>query len=213
MRAERRRYDLVKRGLDVTVSAVGLVVSAPVQVVTAGVVLVAHGRPVLFRQPRPGKDGVVFELVKFRTMRHPDATQVTDADRLTSVGRFLRSTSLDELPTLWNVLKGDMSLIGPRPLLVEYLPRYSPQQARRHEVRPGVTGLAQVSGRNFLDWDKRLAKDVEYVKKLSLAMDLKVLWKTVMVVFDHSEVAEDTSAAEGNLAEIRSKRQEREKQA
>ena len=182
MRAERRRYDLVKRGLDVTVSAVGLVVSAPVQVVTAGVVLVAHGRPVLFRHPRPGKDGVVFELVKFRTMRHPDATHVTDADRLTSVGRFLRSTSLDELPTLWNVLKGDMSLIGPRPLLVEYLPRYSPQQARRHEVRPGVTGLAQVSGRNGLSWEDKFALDVEYVEQRSLVLDLTILVRTVRSV-------------------------------
>ncbi len=182
MRAERRRYDVVKRGLDVTVSAVGLVVSAPVQVVTAGVVLVAHGRPVLFRQPRPGKDGVVFELVKFRTMRHPDATHVTDADRLTSVGRFLRSTSLDELPTLWNVLKGDMSLIGPRPLLVEYLPRYSPQQARRHEVRPGVTGLAQVSGRNGLSWEDKFALDVEYVEQRSLVLDLTILVRTVRSV-------------------------------
>ena len=182
MRAERRRYDVVKRGLDVTVSAVGLVVSAPVQVVTAGVVLVAHGRPVLFRQPRPGKDGVVFELVKFRTMRHPDATHVTDADRLTSVGRLLRSTSLDELPTLWNVLKGDMSLIGPRPLLVEYLPRYSPQQARRHEVRPGVTGLAQVSGRNGLSWEDKFALDVEYVEQRSLVLDLTILVRTVRSV-------------------------------
>jgi len=182
VRAERRRYDVVKRGLDVTVSALGLVVSAPVQVVTAGVVLVAHGRPVLFRQPRPGKDGVVFELVKFRTMRHPDATHVTDADRLTSVGRFLRSTSLDELPTLWNVLKGDMSLIGPRPLLVEYLPRYSPQQARRHEVRPGVTGLAQVSGRNGLSWEDKFALDVEYVEQRSLVLDLTILVRTVRSV-------------------------------
>lgn len=182
MRAERRRYDVVKRGLDVTVSAVGLVVSAPVQLVTAGVVLAAHGRPVLFRQPRPGKDGVVFELVKFRTMRHPDATHVTDADRLTSVGRFLRSTSLDELPTLWNVLKGDMSLIGPRPLLVEYLPRYSPQQARRHEVRPGVTGLAQVSGRNGLSWEDKFALDVEYVEQRSLVLDLTILVRTVRSV-------------------------------
>ena len=168
MRAERRGYDVVKRGLDVTVSAVGLVLSAPVQLVTAGVVLAAHGRPVLFRQARPGKDGIPFELVKFRTMRHPDATHVTDADRLTPVGRFLRSTSLDELPTLWNVLKGDMSLVGPRPLLVEYLPRYSAEQARRHEVRPGVTGLAQVSGRNGLSWEDKFALDVEYVDQRSL---------------------------------------------
>ena len=175
-------YDVLKRGLDIAVSAIGLVVSAPVQLVTAGVVLRAHGHPVLFRQLRPGKDGVVFELVKFRTMRHPDATHVTDADRLTSVGRFLRSTSLDELPTLWNVLKGDMSLIGPRPLLVEYLPRYSPQQARRHEVRPGVTGLAQVSGRNGLSWEDKFALDVEYVEQRSLVLDLTILVRTVRSV-------------------------------
>ena len=175
-------YDVLKRGLDIAVSAIGLVVSAPVQLVTAGVVLRAHGHPVLFRQLRPGKDGVVFELVKFRTMRHPDATQVTDADRLTSVGRFLRSTSLDELPTLWNVLKGDMSLVGPRPLLVEYLPRYSPQQARRHEVRPGVTGLAQVSGRNGLSWEDKFALDVEYVEQRSLVLDLTILVRTVRSV-------------------------------
>ncbi len=176
------RYDATKRALDVTVSAVGLVVSAPVQVVTAGVVLVAHGRPVLFRQARPGRDGVVFELVKFRTMRHPDATHVTDAERLTSVGRFLRSTSLDELPTLWNVLKGDMSLVGPRPLLVEYLPRYSPEQARRHEVRPGVTGLAQVSGRNGLGWEDKFALDVEYVDRRSWRLDVEILARTVRSV-------------------------------
>ena len=173
---------MVKRGLDVTVSAVGLVVSAPVQLITAGIVLATDGRPVLFRQSRPGKGGVVFELVKFRTMRHPDATHVTDADRLTSVGRFLRSTSLDELPTLWNVLKGDMSLVGPRPLLVEYLPRYSGEQSRRHEVRPGVTGLAQVSGRNGLSWDDKFALDVEYVDQRSLLLDLSILVRTVRSV-------------------------------
>ena len=178
----RRRYDAVKRGVDVVVSATGLLVSAPVQLVTAGVVRVAHGRPVLFRQPRPGRDGVVFELVKFRTMRHPDAGHVTDAERLTSVGRFLRSTSLDELPTLWNVLKGDMSLVGPRPLLVEYLPRYSPEQARRHEVRPGVTGLAQVSGRNGLSWEDKFALDVEYVDRRSLRLDLSIMARTVRAV-------------------------------
>jgi lipopolysaccharide/colanic/teichoic acid biosynthesis glycosyltransferase len=175
--------------MDVAVSAVGLVLSAPVQLVTAGVVLVAHGRPVLFRQPRPGRDGVVFELVKFRTMRHPDATHVTDADRLTSVGRFLRSTSLDELPTLWNVLKGDMSIVGPRPLLVEYLPRYSPEQARRHEVRPGVTGLAQVSGRNGVAWEDKLALDVEYVDTRSLTLDLAILARTVSSVLKREGIS------------------------
>jgi lipopolysaccharide/colanic/teichoic acid biosynthesis glycosyltransferase len=184
----------VKRGLDVTVSAIGLVVSAPVQLVTAGVVLRAHGRPVLFRQPRPGRDGVVFELVKFRTMRHPDATHVTDADRLTSVGRLLRSTSLDELPTLWNVLKGDMSLVGPRPLLVEYLPRYSTDQARRHEVRPGVTGLAQVSGRNGLSWEDKFALDVEYVDNRSLRLDLVILFRTVRSVVRRQGISGDGEA-------------------
>jgi len=192
--AERRGYDIAKRGLDVMVSAVGLVLSAPVQLVTAGVVMRAHGRPVLFRQPRPGQDGVVFELVKFRTMRHPDATHVTDADRLTSVGRFLRSTSLDELPTLWNVLKGDMSLVGPRPLLVEYLPRYSPQQARRHEVRPGVTGLAQVSGRNGVAWDDKFALDVEYVDRRSLRLDLAILARTVRSVLQRQGISGDGEA-------------------
>ncbi|GAA4407778.1 sugar transferase [Fodinibacter luteus] len=177
---EARSYDVAKRGVDVTVSAIGLVLTAPLQLVTAAVVLVAHGRPVLFRQPRPGKDGIVFELVKFRTMRHADAANyVTDAERLTSVGRFLRSTSLDELPTLWNVLKGDMSLVGPRPLLVEYLPRYSPEQSRRHEVRPGVTGLAQVSGRNGLTWEEKFALDVEYVDRRSLRLDVWILARTV----------------------------------
>jgi lipopolysaccharide/colanic/teichoic acid biosynthesis glycosyltransferase len=194
VRAERRRYDVLKRGVDIAVSAVGLVISAPVQLVTAGVVLRAHGRPVLFRQPRPGRDGVVFELVKFRTMRHPDATHVTDADRLTSVGRFLRSTSLDELPTLWNVLKGDMSLIGPRPLLVEYLPRYSAEQARRHEVRPGVTGLAQVSGRNGVAWEDKFTLDVEYVDCRSLRLDLQILARTVRAVLRRQGISGDGEA-------------------
>ncbi|HYJ80566.1 MAG TPA: sugar transferase [Longimicrobiaceae bacterium] len=143
---------------------------------------VLHGPPVLFRQARPGRDGVVFELVKFRTMRHPDATHVTDADRLTSVGRFLRSTSLDELPTLWNVVRGDMSLVGPRPLLMQYLERYDPEQARRHEVRPGVTGWVQVNGRNALSWDEKFALDVWYVDHVSLLLDLRILLGTLGAV-------------------------------
>lgn len=189
-----RPYDRVKRLLDASLASVGLVVSAPLQLVVAGVVLAAHGSPVLFRQPRPGLNGEVFELVKFRTMRHPDATHVTDAERLTTVGRILRSTSLDELPTLWNVLKGDMSLVGPRPLLVEYLERYSPEQARRHEVRPGVTGLAQVRGRNGLDWDAKLALDVEYVDKRSLLLDARILLETVAVVLKRTGINGDGEA-------------------
>ena len=194
MSAEPRAYDRVKRASDAVLAAVGLVLSSPLQLATAGVVLIAHGRPVLFRQPRPGKDGEVFELVKFRTMRHPDDTHVTDQERLTRVGRVLRATSLDELPTLWNVLKGDMSLVGPRPLLVEYLPRYSPQQARRHEVRPGVTGLAQVNGRNCLDWDQRLALDVEYVDTRSLALDVQILLRTVTQVLRRAGISQPGEA-------------------
>ncbi len=184
-----RRYDTVKRGVDVLASALGLAVTAPVQLATAGLVLATMGSPVLFRQPRPGKDGVVFELVKFRTMRHPDATRTSDADRLTAVGRFLRATSLDELPTLLNVLKGEMSLVGPRPLLVEYLDRYTPEQARRHEVRPGVTGLAQVSGRNGLSWEQKFALDVRYVDTRSFAGDVAILAKTLLQVVRRAGVS------------------------
>lgn len=189
MQSEIRRYDRIKRILDVAMSTVGLVITAPIQVVIAGVVLATLGQPVVFRQPRPGLNGEVFELAKFRTMRQPDATHTTDADRLTSVGKVLRSTSLDELPTLWNVLKGDMSLVGPRPLRVHYLPLYSPEQARRHEVRPGVTGLAQVRGRNLLSWDERFKADIEYVDRRSLRLDLSVLIKTVMLVIRRTGVA------------------------
>jgi len=184
-----RRYDTVKRGVDVLASALGLAVTAPVQLATAGLVLATMGSPVLFRQPRPGKDGVVFKLVKFRTMRHPDATRTSDADRLTAVGRFLRATSLDELPTLLNVLKGEMSLVGPRPLLVEYLDRYTPEQARRHEVRPGVTGLAQVSGRNGLSWEQKFALDVRYVDTRSFAGDVAILAKTLLQVVRRAGVS------------------------
>jgi lipopolysaccharide/colanic/teichoic acid biosynthesis glycosyltransferase len=151
---------------------------------------------VLFRQQRPGKDGEVCELVKFRTMLplDPDRGLVTDEDRMTGFGAFLRSTSLDELPTLWNVLKGDMSRVGPRPRLVQYLERYSPEQARRHEVRPGVTGLAQVSGRNAITWDAKFAKDVEYVDQRSLSLDLSIVWRTLIQVFRRHGIA-----AEGNV--------------
>jgi lipopolysaccharide/colanic/teichoic acid biosynthesis glycosyltransferase len=170
-------YDPLKRVIDIAVSGVAL---APVQALLAALVRLKLGAPVLFRQQRPGKDGEVFELAKFRTMLEPDPARglVSDSDRMTQFGAFLRSTSLDELPTLWSVFKGDMSLVGPRPLLVRYLDRYTPEQARRHEVRPGVTGLAQVSGRNAITWYEKFAKDVEYVDNRSLCLDLRIIWRT-----------------------------------
>lgn len=194
MQHDRRRYDAAKRVFDIGASGLGLIVTAPLQGVVAAVVLANHGRPVLFRQERPGKDGKIFELMKFRTMLLPDADHVTDEERLTPVGQFLRSTSLDELPTLWNVFKGDMSLVGPRPLLVKYLSRYSPEQARRHEVRPGVTGLAQIRGRNGCSWEDRFLHDVEYVDKRSFALDLKILLMTVGTVVRREGISQDGHA-------------------
>ena len=185
---------MVKRALDVAASAAGLVVTAPLQLAVAVIVRQVHGSPVLFRQKRPGKDGEIFELVKFRSMKNPKTGQETDEERLTQLGRFLRATSLDELPSLWNVLKGDMSLVGPRPLLVEYLPRYTPEQARRHEVRPGVTGLAQVSGRNAVSWEDKFKRDVEYVDNRSLALDLQILRKTVTSVLKREGISADGHA-------------------
>ena len=200
-----------KRLLDFLLSSVAIVAVSPILLVVAVLVRVKLGSPVLFHQERPGRNEKIFTLCKFRTMtdkRDKDGNLLPDADRLTKFGKLLRATSLDELPELFNIWKGDMSIIGPRPLLVSYLPWYTEEERLRHTVRPGLTGLAQVSGRNFLDWDSRLSKDVEYVKNLSFAMDIKVLVKTVTVVFARDEVAEDTSVSEGNLAEIRKKRQE-----
>ena len=200
-----------KRFLDLLLSTLAIVILSPVLLVVAILVRIKLGSPVLFHQVRPGRNEKIFTLCKFRTMtdkRDEKGNFLPDADRLTKFGKLLRATSLDELPELFNIWKGDMSIIGPRPLLVSYLPWYTEEERLRHTVRPGLTGLAQVSGRNFLDWDSRLSKDVEYVKKLSFAMDIKVLVKTVTVVFSRDEVAEDTSVSEGNLAEIRKKRQE-----
>jgi lipopolysaccharide/colanic/teichoic acid biosynthesis glycosyltransferase len=179
-----RQYDCLKRVIDVLGATAALVVFLPLMLAVAAVVRVALGRPVLFRQRRPGLRGRPFVLVKFRTMRDVDEARglVTDAERLTKVGRALRATSLDELPTLWNVLRGQVSLVGPRPLLMEYLSRYTPQEARRHEVRPGVTGLAQVRGRNALRWEDKFALDVWYVDHRSAWLDLRILAETVRVV-------------------------------
>ena len=169
----------MKRVIDATVASLGLIVTAPLAMLIAVLVRLDLGRPVLFRQERPGKDGQPFELIKFRTMR---AGEGDDESRLTSFGELLRATSLDELPELWNVLRGDMSLVGPRPLLPEYLPLYTPEQQRRHEVRPGVTGLAQVRGRNLLDWESRFELDVWYVDNRTLWLDLKIMLETVWAV-------------------------------
>lgn len=178
------RYDTVKRILDVLVAAVALLVAAPVLAAVALAVLVTMGRPVLFRQARPGRHGRLFELVKFRSMTvgGEDGAPANDAVRLTPFGRWLRTTSLDELPQLWNVLRGEMSLVGPRPLLPAYLGRYTPEQFRRHDVRPGITGLQQVYGRNALSWEERFDLDLRYVRQRSLGLDVRILLRTVRTV-------------------------------
>ncbi|MGV2982238.1 sugar transferase [Microbacterium sp. AGC85] len=195
-KAKRRPYDAVKRVLDLVVSAFALVILSPVIVATALVVRMKLGAPVLFTQPRPGRGGRIFRLYKFRSMRSIDATRgwVSDEQRLTPFGSILRSTSLDELPSLWNVFRGDMSFVGPRPLLVEYLTRYSPEQARRHEVRPGITGLAQVSGRNTVDWEKRFELDVAYVDNRSLGLDARILARTLRSVVVREGISADGHA-------------------
>jgi len=178
-------YDYPKRALDVASAVVVLIVTSPVQFAVAIAVAAKLGRPVLFRQPRPGKDGKIFTLVKFRTMANSNESTSDvskDSVRLSRFGSILRSTSLDELPTLVNVIRGDMSIVGPRPLLVQYLDRYTPTQARRHEVRPGVTGLAQVKGRNALGWERKFELDVEYVNNRSAWLDAKILYWTIAAV-------------------------------
>lgn len=201
---------VIKRLLDIVISLGVLIVLSPLYLVLIVLVRIRIGSPVFFHQDRPGKGEKIFRLYKFRSMtnaRDAEGNLLPDKDRLTALGRTLRKTSLDELPEFYNVLRGDMSFIGPRPLLIEYLPYYTERERLRHTVRPGLTGLAQASGRNLLDWDKRLALDVEYVEHLSFLMDLKVIAMTFQTVFGHSEqVAEDTNAAEGNFAQIRRER-------
>jgi lipopolysaccharide/colanic/teichoic acid biosynthesis glycosyltransferase len=175
----------MKRVFDLIVVLVALPLWGPLLLIVALLVRVKLGAPLFFRQARPGRDGVVFELIKFRSMTDacgPDGRLLSDAERLTAFGRALRATSLDELPELWNVLRGDMSLVGPRPLLVAYLPRYSPEQARRHEVRPGITGLAQIKGRNAMAWEEKFRWDVYYVDNQSVLMDVKILFITLWKV-------------------------------
>jgi lipopolysaccharide/colanic/teichoic acid biosynthesis glycosyltransferase len=187
----------VKRLFDISVAGVALVLLSPLLLIVALAVRLTMGRPVLFRQRRPGLHGEPFELVKFRTMRQPSGADIAVAEdelRLTRLGRFLRASSLDELPELWNVLKGEMSLVGPRPLLMQYLPLYTPEQARRHDVRPGLTGWAQVNGRNALSWEEKFALDLWYVDNCSLLLDLRILLLTVWRVLRPSGIAAEGSA-------------------
>ena len=185
-----RRYG--KRMLDLALPFLVLLILAPVLAFIALLVRLKLGSPVLFRQQRPGLHGKPFTLYKFRTMtdaRDADGNLLSDSERLTPFGRFLRSSSLDELPELFNVLKGEMSLVGPRPLLMQYLPRYTPEQARRHEAKPGITGWAQINGRNALTWEEKFTLDVWYVDHCSFVLDLTILWRTLLKVMTREGVS------------------------
>lgn len=188
---------MIKRAFDFLAALLFLLLFSPIIVLLSLLLALELGRPVLFSQVRPGKDGRPFKMVKFRSMRDvvgPDGKPLPDVHRLTPFGRWLRASSLDELPELWNVLKGDMSLVGPRPLLMEYLPLYSPEQARRHEVRPGITGWAQVNGRNALSWEEKFKLDMWYVDNRSLWLDLKILLLTVKKVLLRDGISADGEA-------------------
>lgn len=190
-------YTCVKRFLDIISSLLAIIVLAVPMVILAVLIRIKLGGPVLFKQERPGKDGRIFTLIKFRTMtnaRDENGELLPDEVRLTKFGIFLRSTSLDELPELFNILKGDMSVIGPRPLLVQYLPRYNEHQSRRHLVRPGLTGWAQVNGRNAISWEQKFDYDVEYVENVNLFLDIKIIFMTIVNVIKKDGISSETSA-------------------
>lgn len=190
-------YKYIKRILDIISSLLAIIILSPLLAVTAVLVKTKLGSPVLFKQERPGKNEKIFTLMKFRTMtdeRDENGELLPDEVRLTKFGKFLRSTSIDELPELFNILKGDMSVIGPRPLLVEYIPRYNEHQHRRHEVRPGLSGWAQVNGRNTVSWEDKFDMDVRYVDNYSFAMDVKILFMTVLNVLKKEGISSETSA-------------------
>lgn len=187
-------FNILKRQFDFTLATLGLLILSPVFLVLTLLIRLKLGAPVFFTQARPGLHGTPFRMVKFRTMtdvRDTAGNLLSDGERLTVFGKFLRASSLDELPELWNVLKGDMSLVGPRPLLMEYLPLYSEKQSRRHEVRPGITGWAQVNGRNALSWEEKFKLDVWYVDNRSLWLDVKILWLTVWHVVRRSGISQE----------------------
>lgn len=188
---------MLKRVFDILVSLIGLIVFSPILLLVSILVRTKLGSPIFFTQDRVGKDNKIFKMIKFRTMtdaRDKFGELLSDEERLTSFGKFLRSSSLDELPELINVLKGDMSLVGPRPLLVEYIPLYSKHQFRRHEVNPGITGWAQINGRNSIDWETKFDLDVEYVDKFNLIMDIKILFLTVLKVIKRDGINQEGNA-------------------
>lgn len=199
-------YRYIKRFFDIFSSLLALIVLSPLMLVLTIVgAFVMKGNP-FFTQQRPGKDEKIFRLIKFRTMtnaKDKDGNLLPDADRLTKYGEFLRNSSLDELPELFNIIKGDMSVIGPRPLLVQYLPYYTDREKHRHDVRPGLTGWAQVNGRNTVNWDQRFEYDVEYVESMNLIFDLKILLKTIQKVLVKSDVVVDSYEVEPNLDDVR----------
>lgn len=207
MKRKKGIYEkFIKRPMDFILSLVALIVLSPVLLIVAILVRIKLGTPVIFTQERPGKDEKIFKLYKFRTMtdaRDENGKLLPDEVRLTKFGKWLRSTSLDELPELVNILKGEMSIIGPRPLLVEYLPYYTEEEKHRHDVRPGLTGLAQVNGRNFLSWDKRFELDVQYVEHITLLNDIKIIFETILKVFEKKGIASNTNEIEGNFAKKR----------
>lgn len=197
----------IKRLLDIVLSGCALIVLSPLLLVTAILVRVKLGSPVIFCQERPGKDEKIFRLHKFRSMsdaRDETGALLPDKERLTGFGKKLRSLSIDELPELWDIFRGKMSIVGPRPLLVEYLPYYTENERHRHDVRPGLTGLAQINGRNTLTWEQKFAYDLEYVQHISFCEDIKILFSTVGKVLNRSGVQVNTQSGEGNLAKIRS---------
>lgn len=187
----------IKRLLDILLSGCALIVLSPVLLIVAILVRTKLGSPVIFCQERPGKDEKIFKMYKFRSMtdeRDENGNLLPDEVRLTKFGRLLRATSLDELPELWNIVKGDMSIVGPRPLLVKYLPLYNEEQRRRHDVRPGLTGLAQVSGRNAITWEEKFSHDVRYVERVSFFLDIRIVMLTVKKVLKHEGITSDSSA-------------------
>jgi len=206
---EIKKYLFIKRVLDIVLALILFFVLSPIMVLAAIASKIEDGRsPVFFTQKRPGKDEKIFKIFKFRSMipvTEKNGRKLFDKERLTKVGSIIRKTSVDELPQLINIIKGEMSFIGPRPLLVEYLPYYTEQERIRHTIRPGITGMVQVTGRNSLKWDERLKKDIEYVESISFLLDTRIFFRTLVEIIKRSDRGEDVSATLGNFAKVRSK--------